>query len=122
MQFPLEFDFIQVTRYRNTTQGGEIEWRVKPNAEMAGRHVLIIDDIFDEGITLQEIVRFCRNEKAADVKVAVLAYKKRKRRIKDVVADYIGVDVPDRYVFGCGMDYQGYFRNMNGIYALSELK
>jgi hypoxanthine phosphoribosyltransferase len=122
LQFPLEFDFIQVTRYRDTTRGGEIEWRVKPNAEISGRHVLIIDDILDEGVTLREIVNYCSEKKAASVKVAVLTYKKHERGVKGITADYVALEIPDRYVFGCGMDYQGYFRNINGIYALSESK
>ncbi|MBN1380006.1 MAG: hypoxanthine-guanine phosphoribosyltransferase [Gammaproteobacteria bacterium] len=120
LQFPLEFDFIQVTRYRNTTQGGEIEWRVKPNADIAGRHVLIIDDILDEGVTLQAITEYCKKENAASFKVAVLTVKKRSGAGSGIQADYVALEIPDRYVFGCGMDYQGYFRNMNGIYALPD--
>lgn len=120
LQFPLEFDYIQVTRYRNTTRGGDIEWRVKPAAPIEGRHVLIIDDILDEGMTLQAIVDYCTGEQAASVEVAVLARKRRPRAVEGVQARYVALELPDRYVFGCGMDYKGYFRNFNGIYALNE--
>jgi len=120
LQFPLEFDFMQVTRYRDTTKGGVIEWRVAPKVPIKQRHVLIVDDILDEGITLKEITEYCRREGAAGVEVMVLTYKKHNRIQSDVSAEYIALEVPDRYVFGCGMDYQGYFRNINGIYALPE--
>lgn len=120
LQFPLECDFLQVTRYRESTRGGEIEWRVKPNVNLQDRHVLIVDDILDEGVTLQEIIRYCQAEKAGSVKVAVLTHKIHNRNVSGVEADYVALEIPDRYVFGCGMDYKGYFRNINGIYAIRE--
>jgi hypoxanthine phosphoribosyltransferase len=120
LQFPLEFDYIHVTRYRDATLGGELEWRVEPKAPIAHRHVLIVDDILDEGITLKEIVAYLKKENAADVRIAVLTRKEHDRNLTTINADYVGLEVPDRYVFGCGMDYQGYFRNLNGIYALPE--
>ena len=122
LQFPLEFDFVQVSRYRNNTSGGEIEWLVKPQTDIEGRYVLIVDDIFDEGITLQAIIDHCQKSQAESVEVAVLTYKNHKRKNVDIIADYIALEIPDRYVFGCGMDYQGYFRNINGIYAIPELE
>ena len=93
---------------------------MKPAAELKGRHVLIIDDILDEGVTLREIVHYCSGLKAASVEVAALTRKVHDRCVEGVGAKYIGLDVPDRYVFGCGMDYQGYFRNLNAIYALDQ--
>ena len=122
LQFPLEFDFMQVTRYRNTAQGGDVEWRVKPDVSIAGRFVLIVDDILDEGITLQEIVNYCQSEKAASVEVAVLTDKKHNRNKNRIKADYVALTIPDCYVVGCGMDYKGYFRNMNGVYAIKNVE
>ncbi len=120
LQFPLEFDFMQVTRYRDTTHGGKTEWRVKPKVNMTDRYVLIIDDILDEGITLQEIVKYCRAEGAASVELAVLVNKKHDRNHTGIKAEYTALEIPDRYVIGCGMDYQGYFRNINGVLAVKE--
>jgi hypoxanthine phosphoribosyltransferase len=120
LQFPLLLDYMQVSRYRNTTTGGTFEWRVRPATELKNRPVLIVDDILDEGVTLQEIVAYCRAQGATDVKVAVLTRKQHDRCVKGIGADYIGLDVPDEYIFGCGMDYKGYFRNLNAIYALPE--
>lgn len=118
LPFPMQQDYLHVSRYRDNTAGGEFEWRVRPAAELKGRHVLIIDDILDEGITLREILRYCTGLAAASVEVAVLTRKLHDRCVEGVDAKYIGLEVPDKYVFGCGMDYQGYFRNLNAIYAL----
>lgn len=120
LPFPMQQDYLHVSRYRDTTSGGEIEWRVKPAAELKGRHALIIDDILDEGVTLREILRYCSGLGAASVEVAALTRKLHGRCVEGVAAKYVGLEVPDKYVFGCGMDYQGYFRNLNAVYALKD--
>jgi hypoxanthine phosphoribosyltransferase len=118
LQFPMQQDYLHVSRYRDSTRGGSFEWKAKPAAALEGRHVLVIDDILDEGITLREILRFFTEQNVGSVEVAVLTRKLHDRCAAGVGARYMGLDVPDRYVFGCGMDYQGYFRNLNAIYAL----
>ena len=87
---------------------------------MQGRRVLLADDILDEGHTLLAVKRWCEDQGAADVRVAVLAEKLHDRRVEGVCADYVGVEVPDRYVFGYGMDYHEQGRNLPAIYALAE--
>lgn len=116
LQFPLQTDYIHVTRYGGKLTGGHTSWLVEPHADPVARHVLIIDDILDEGETLASIVDYYNDKKAASVRSAVLVVKDRPRKI-DYMADYVGLHVPDRYVFGCGMDYKGYLRNLTGIYA-----
>ena len=122
LQIPLECDYMHVTRYRGKTSGGELHWVAKPKTEIKNRHVLIMDDIYDEGFTLQEILKYCREENAASVEGCVLVRKQHSRAKAEMDIKYLGVDVPDRYVFGCGMDYEHYFRNLNGVYALKENK
>lgn len=117
LDFPLQIDYIHASRYRGATSGGELEWRVTPRFQLEGRHVLIIDDILDEGLTLQAIIDSCRNAGAASVKSAVLVRKQHERNI-GIEADYVGLDVEDRYVFGFGMDYNEYLRNAPGIFAV----
>lgn len=118
LDFPLEIDHLRVTRYRGNTSGSErIDWLAKPGIPLSGRSVLIIDDILDEGHTLDAVVDYCREEGAMRVYSAVLV-KKRHERGVPVAADCIGLEVDDRYVFGFGMDYKGWFRNLNGIYAV----
>ncbi len=120
LQFPMKLDYLQITRYRGTTEGGDLEWIKKPALDMREQTVLIVDDIFDEGVTLAEIQRYCTQQGAQEIKTAVLVEKNSKRKVDNVVVDYVGLHVPDRYVFGFGMDYQHYWRNASGIYALKE--
>ena len=119
LDFPLEFDYIHATRYAGALRGGELTWKVTPTAELAGRHVLIVDDVLDRGITLAALVDFCRREGAASVHSLVLV-DKRCRREAAIEADFVGLSTPDRYLFGWGMDYKGYLRNVPGIYAVTE--
>jgi hypoxanthine phosphoribosyltransferase len=116
LQFPFETDFVHATRYRGALRGGELRWRVEPQVESRGRVVLLIDDILDEGDTLAGIEARYRKDGAIDVFKAVLVVKRRPRSI-DVPIEFKGLDVPDRYVFGYGMDYKGYLRNAPGIFA-----
>ncbi|GHC19038.1 hypoxanthine-guanine phosphoribosyltransferase [Kushneria pakistanensis] len=116
--FPLEVDYLHATRYRGGLRGGELFWRVSPEIPMAGRHVVIVDDILDEGATLAAILEYCHQAGAASVSSAVLVEKMHDRKaVPDLKADYCGLEVEDRYVFGFGMDYKGYWRNAPGIFA-----
>lgn len=117
LRFPLEFDFLHVTRYGDATRGGEIRWLVKPRSAVAGRTVLVLDDILDEGITLAAIRDGLLAEGASEVLCAVFS-DKNIGRSKPVRADFVGVTLPNRYVFGYGMDVSGAWRNLPAIYAL----
>ncbi len=119
LRFPLEFDFIHVTRYRNTTRGGEVEWKVLPQTSVAGRTVLIVDDILDEGTTLLAIRERLLADGAAGFYSAVFADKQLSKP-KPIHAQYVGLQVPDRYVFGFGMDVEGFWRNLPAIYAMAD--
>ncbi|MDM7321894.1 MAG: hypoxanthine-guanine phosphoribosyltransferase [Gammaproteobacteria bacterium] len=120
LDFPLELDYLHATRYGEATRGGELRWLARPRHSLAGRHVLIIDDIFDEGVTLKAMVEACHLEGAASVRCAVAVNKCHSRKVEGFLPDYIGVEAPDRFLVGEGMDYRGYFRNLNGIYALPD--
>ncbi|MCE5232967.1 MAG: hypoxanthine-guanine phosphoribosyltransferase [Mizugakiibacter sp.] len=116
----LEFDYVHASRYRGTTQGAGLQWIKRPRASLAGRTVLLADDILDEGYTLAAIRDWCLGQGAKRVLIAVLCEKRHGRRVPDLAADFIGVQVPDRYVFGYGMDFHEQGRNLPGIYALRE--
>ena len=116
--FDVEFDYLHATRYRGDTTGRGVDWLRKPAVPLLKRRVLLIDDILDEGHTLAAVIRACEAEGAADVRVAVLARKVHDRCVPGIVGDYVGVEVPDRYVFGFGMDYYEQGRNLPAIYAL----
>jgi len=116
----LEFDYVHATRYRGGTQGQDLHWIKAPSAKMSGRTVLLADDILDEGYTLRAIRDYCVAQGAARVLIAVLCEKRHGRTAPGIKADFVGVEVPDRYVFGFGMDYYEQGRNLPGIYALRE--
>ena len=118
LSFPLETDYLHATRYRGETNGQEVQWVSEPGISLKGRTVLVVDDILDEGHTLADVLEFCRISGARRSYSAVLIEKRHTRRSHGVQADFVGLEVDDRYVFGFGMDYRGYLRNLNGIFAL----
>ncbi|MDP1707843.1 MAG: hypoxanthine-guanine phosphoribosyltransferase [Gammaproteobacteria bacterium] len=119
LDFPLQIDYLHATRYASSTQGGALQWNARPVTPLRDRTVLVVDDILDEGNTLAEILEYCKTEGAREVYSAVLANKLHDRKC-DVHADFVGLTVPDRYVFGYGMDYKSYWRNAPGIFAVRE--
>ncbi len=118
LNFPLHIDYIHATRYRGKTSGSKLDWLKKPGQSLQDKTVLLIDDILDEGITLAAIIDDCYEAGAHKVFSAVLAEKKLDQSKPIKHADFTGLMVPDRYVFGYGMDYHEYHRNLNGMYAL----
>lgn len=122
LRFPLEVSYLHATRYGDKTLGGHLNWKVKPTEDMTGRTVLIIDDILDEGNTLAAILDYCREQGAAEVLTAVVVNKKHDRKARPgMTGDFVGIEVQDRFLFGCGMDYKGFWRNTLGIYAVKGL-
>ena len=122
LNFPLEQDYLHATRYRGATSGGQtITWLHEPETSLADRHVLLLDDLLDEGYTLREVARWCRERGAQSVSIAVLADKIHARRVDGIQADFPALPLVDRYVFGFGMDYKEYWRNANGIYAVKGM-
>lgn len=121
LKFPLQIDYVHATRYGKRLQGGQLQWISGPHQDPRDRVVLLIDDILDEGTTLSGIETRYRAEGAREVYKATLVVKNRQRA-HDIKVEFAGLEVPDRYVFGCGMDYKGYLRNVDGIYAEAKVK
>ncbi|HEX5756699.1 MAG TPA: hypoxanthine-guanine phosphoribosyltransferase [Arenimonas sp.] len=113
----LEFDYLHATRYRGETRGTDLVWLHRPVTPLAGRKVLLADDILDEGHTLKAVRDWCVTEGASEVKIAVMTRKLHDRCAEGIRADYIGLDLPDYYVYGFGMDYHEQGRNLPAIYA-----
>ncbi|MCW0365625.1 Hypoxanthine-guanine phosphoribosyltransferase [Xanthomonas sacchari] len=116
----LQLDYLHATRYRGETVGGELVWKHRPATALYGRRVLLLDDILDEGLTLNAVREWCLEQGATDVRIAALTVKRHDRCVPGVSADYVGVEVPDRYVFGFGMDVNEALRNLPAIYAMKE--
>jgi len=119
LPFPLEVGYLHATRYGHALRGQGLDWRVAPTQCVTARTVLVLDDILDEGHTLNEIIDHLRHAGAEQVYSAVLTHKQHERKAyPGMRADFTGLEVPDRFLFGCGMDYKGYWRNAPGIYAV----
>lgn len=118
LAMPMTMDFVHATRYRGGLYGAELEYRVAPRLDLEGEHVLIVDDIFDEGNTLAAIKGSVEKRKAASVAMAVLVRKLHDRGLPRDYADFVGLDVPDVYVYGCGMDAYEHWRQLDCIMAL----
>lgn len=120
LRFPLDFDYVHVSRYGDKLQGGNFNWKRMPEAaQIEGRHIVVLDDILDEGHTMHAICEKLTAMGAASCRSAVFA-NKLTGKPKPIAADYVGLDVPDRYVFGYGMDAAGCWRNLGEIRALKQ--
>lgn len=120
LNFPLDFDYVHVSRYGSNQQGGVLKWKVEPGENLAGRVVLVLDDILDEGETMAVIKQRVLALGATAFYSAVFA-DKLNGKIKPISADFIGMELPNRFVFGFGMDIHGAWRNLPAIYAVKEI-
>jgi hypoxanthine phosphoribosyltransferase len=119
LRFPLDLDYIHATRYGAGTIGASVEWRVAPPDGVRGRTVLVLDDILDGGNTMAAVRDRVLAQGAEAFLCAVLTEKVLPAR-KPIAADFVGLRLPNRFVFGCGMDARGHWRNLPEIYALKE--
>jgi hypoxanthine phosphoribosyltransferase len=117
LTFPLEFDYIHVSRYGDEDKGGQVVWKVIPRSNVAGRTVIVLDDILDEGETLAHVKERLLEMGAAEVILAVFA-DKAIGKAKPVKPDLVGITIPNRFVVGFGMDAYGYWRNLPGLWAI----
>jgi hypoxanthine phosphoribosyltransferase len=119
-EFPLTLDYVHATRYRLTTLGKDVLWKAYPQNEIRDRNVIIVDDIFDQGYTLEEVKSYCLKQGACKCQSVFLIRKTHQRKRSDVEPDHVGLECGDCYVYGAGMDLNGHFRNLSSIYALPE--
>jgi len=117
LRMPLDLDYIHATRYGSATTGGGLAWRVEPPGGVRGRAVLVLDDILDGGHTMRAIRDRLLELGAASFHCAVLVEKILQKE-KPIAADFVGLRIPDRFVFGCGMDAKGFWRNLPEIRAM----
>jgi hypoxanthine phosphoribosyltransferase len=118
LDIDMEMDYVQVSRYGTETHGGQLIWKHQCETNLKGKHVILIDDIFDEGYTLMAVDEWCKEQGAQSVKSVVLISKSHDRGYADYNVDLFGIEVEDLYVFGYGMDYQEKLRHLVNIYYL----
>jgi len=121
LDMTLECDYIHATRYAHNQTGGDLALLAEPKMDLHGRCVLLLDDIFDDGITLARVKQYCLDRGAIDVQTAVLIYKDKHRTEQPIAQpDFEALRVPDKFIFGMGMDASGLYRNAPGIYYFDE--
>lgn len=118
LDLDMEMDYVQVSRYGLETHGGQLIWKHQCETELKDKHVIIVDDIFDEGYTLMAVDEWCKERGAKSVKSAILVTKNHNRGYADYTVDYAAIEVEDLYIFGYGMDYQEKLRHLSDIYYL----
>jgi hypoxanthine phosphoribosyltransferase len=121
LNFPLQFDALQISRYGDKDIGGALRWLKKPTIELRSKHILIVDDLIDEGVSLTEVFNYCESENTASTKAVVLLNKDTTRRVPEaIMPNYIGLSIPDEFIFGFGIDYKNYYRNLLDIYSITD--
>jgi hypoxanthine phosphoribosyltransferase len=119
-RFAYEFDYVHATRYGQSLEGGSLEWRVRPRSSLAGRTVLLVDDVLDKGNTLLALHEALKEIGVSELFTAVLVSKRLPADTVRPVVDYMAIETDDVYLFGCGMDYAGYWRGLPELYATSD--
>lgn len=119
-EFPLTVDYVHATRYRLATLGKDVLWKAYPQNEIKDRNVIIVDDIFDQGYTLEEIKTYCMKQGAKSITSVFLIRKSHERKKANIQPDYVGLECGDCYVYGVGMDLNSHFRNLSSIYFVEE--
>jgi hypoxanthine phosphoribosyltransferase len=117
--FPMTVDYVHATRYRLATLGKDVLWKTYPQNEIKGRNVIIVDDIFDQGYTLEEVKSYCLKHGAKKCISVFLIRKTHDRKTANIQPDYVGLECGDCYVYGAGMDLNGYFRNLSSIHFVA---
>lgn len=119
LNFPLQINYIHATRYQGEIEGRELHWLAEPTISVKDRAVVIVEDILDSGLTLAAVRDFCQKQGASDIFTATLIDKKRPRDAGGVErCDFTGLEVEDKFLYGYGLDYKDYLRNVDGIYAV----
>ncbi|HTQ66158.1 MAG TPA: hypoxanthine phosphoribosyltransferase [Puia sp.] len=114
-----EICFIKLASYKGTKSSGQVITAIGLDTELFGRHVVILEDIVDTGKTLNEFLPQLRHQQPASLKIVALLHKP-EATIYPITVDYIGFSIPNKFVVGYGLDYNGLGRNINGIYKLVE--
>jgi hypoxanthine phosphoribosyltransferase len=119
LTFNTQFDYVHATRYRGEIEASELHWLSKPHTPMAGRTVVIIEDILDTGVTLAAVADHCKQENAKTIYTAALIDKDHPRTNGGIQkTDFTGLKLEDKFLFGFGLDYKGFLRNEPGIFAV----
>ena len=114
-----EISFIKLSSYSGTETTGKVNQLIGISDDISGRNIIILEDIVDTGITLEKIISLLEKENVANIKIATLLFKPKAYK-KYFPIDYVGIEIPNDFIVGYGLDYDGLGRNINGIYKIVE--
>jgi hypoxanthine phosphoribosyltransferase len=112
-----EVSFVKFSSYRGTSSSGKVKELIGLNEDLSGRHVIIMEDIVDTGLTINNVIRQIKSYNPKDVKVATLLFKP-DACVEEVSLDYVGMEIPNEFIVGYGLDYDGLGRNLKDIYKV----
>jgi hypoxanthine phosphoribosyltransferase len=119
VDFPCEISFVKLSSYQGTSSTGKVKQLIGLNEEIEGRTVVLLEDIVDTGTTIENLVAQLEAQNPTDVKVATLLFKPEACQ-REVKLDYVGLRIPNEFIVGYGLDYNGYGRNLPDIYTVTE--
>lgn len=119
MDFPCEISFVKLSSYKGTGSTGKVKQLIGLNEDIEGRTVVLLEDIVDTGVTIENLVQQLKKMGPQDVKIATLLFKPEACQ-KEINLNYIGMKIPNEFIVGYGLDYNGYGRNLPDIYTLVE--
>jgi hypoxanthine phosphoribosyltransferase len=116
---PCEVSFIKMASYEGTSSTNEVKQLIGLNQDLSGRSVVVIEDIVDTGNTLVELKELLKKQNVKHLKIATLFFKPEAYK-KDIKIDYVGIRIPNKFIVGFGLDYDGLGRNLPEVYKLKE--
>jgi hypoxanthine phosphoribosyltransferase len=119
MSFNCEISFVKLSSYEGTHTTGKVKQLIGLNEDIKGRYVVLLEDIVDTGTTIVNVVDQLKKLEPADVRVATMLFKP-EAYTQDMKIDYIGLEIPNDFIVGYGLDYNGYGRNLRNIYTVVE--
>ncbi len=114
---PSEIAFIRMASYKGMESTGAVKQVLGLQENVFGRHLVLIEDIVDSGLTMDQVIKFFQERGPKSIRVATLLLKPEKLE-KDLKLDYVGFEIPEKFVVGYGLDYNGHGRNLKDIYQL----
>jgi hypoxanthine phosphoribosyltransferase len=119
LTFPCQITFLKLASYSGTQSTGTVKQLIGINRDLKDRVVVVLEDIVDTGVTLETIIRQLSGYQPAEIRVATFLHKP-DATIKKVELDYVGMEIPNDFILGYGLDYDGYGRNFKEIYRLVD--
>lgn len=119
LDFPAEISFIKFASYSGTKSTGEVKQLIGINEDLEGRTIVLVEDIVDSGISMEKILEDLASKKPSEIKIATLLFKPAAY-VKHFKIDYIGLEIPNDFIVGYGLDYNGQARNFKDIYKIVQ--